>query len=214
MSNRYSTNGNVEGEYQPGSSGNVLKNRLGITNVEEIEITEFNALIDFQTALFDEIGVDSEIVAEDLCNWHKRWLSDIYEWAGNYRTVNMEKDGFPFSAAHLLPQNMAMFERDFLSIYTPSNNMDVYQLAQAMAFCHVEFIIIHPFREGNGRLGRLLCTVMALQADMPVLDFRYIEENKADYIAAIHAGLDQNYEPMKFIFSEVLNRSLLENDQN
>lgn len=82
-----------------------------------------------------------------------------------------------------------------------------------MAICHVEFIITHPFREGNGRLCRLLNTVMALQADMPVLDFGYIEENKPEYIAAIHAGHDQNYEPMKFIFSELLSRSLREYDR-
>ena len=52
------------------------------------------------------------------------------------------------------------------------------ELVPAMALCHVEFIIIHPFRDGNGRLGRLLTTVMALQASMPALDFEQIEKDK------------------------------------
>lgn len=83
-----------------------------------------------------------------------------------------------------------------------------------MAICHVEFIIIHPFRDGNGRLGRLLTTVMALQAGMPVLDFEPIEINKARYIETIHAGFDGNYEPMELIFSEILDFSLAQTAHN
>ncbi len=210
MSDRYDTKGNPEGEFQPCSNDQVLVNKLGISDVKEIEIAEFDVLVEFQTSLFDEIEMDSDIAAKDLCDWHSRWLGNIYDWSGSYRTVNMEKDGFIFAAAHLLPNLMTEFERDYLAVYTPSNNLDRNELVNAMALCHVEFIIIHPFRDGNGRLGRLLATVMALQANMPVLDFRFIEENKADYIAAIHAGHTKNYESMKLIFSEVLERSLTE----
>jgi len=81
-----------------------------------------------------------------------------------------------------------------------------------MAICHVEYIIIHPFREGNGRLGRLLTTVMALQAGMPALDFEPIEKNKDRYIEAIHAGHAGDYEPMKLIFSQILDCSLQQID--
>lgn len=104
------------------------------------------------------------------------------------------------------------FESQYLSVYTPCNSMNREALVSAMAICHVEFIVIHPFREGNGRLGRLLNTVMALQADMPVLDFGYIEAHKSRYIAAIHAGHGGDYKPMEAIFSEVLSRSLQEYD--
>ena len=51
-----------------------------------------------------------------------------------------------------------------------------------------EFILIHPFREGNGRLGRWLVTIMALQAGFPVLDFGPIATQSASqqaYFSAI-----------------------------
>ena len=74
---------------------------------------------------------------------------------------------------------------------------------------HVELELIHPFREGNGRLGRLVSTLMALQAGLPLLDFSLIVgRRKKDYFLAIQAGLDRNYEPMERIFEDVIDRSL------
>ena len=109
---------------------------------------------------------------------------------------------------------MEKFEQLYLKKYTPCNEINRDDLVEAMAICHVEFIIIHPFRDGNGRLGRLLTTVMALQAGKPVLDFEPVEKDKDRYIEAIHAGFDCNYEPMKLIFSEILDFSLQQTFQN
>ena len=141
-------------------------------------------------------------------------LGEIYEWAGNFRTVTMSKGGFPFAAVPQLPSLMEKFEQLYLKKYTPCNEINRDDLVEAMAICHVEFIIIHPFRDGNGRLGRLLTTVMALQAGKPVLDFEPVEKDKDRYIEAIHAGFDCNYEPMKLIFSEILDFSLQQTFQN
>lgn len=214
MTDRYDTTGNPEAEYQPGSQKLVLLNKPGITDLQEMDGIEFDHLVQFQLALFDDLSIDQQITTNDLCEWHRRWLGDIYEWAGNYRTVTMSKDGFPFAAVPQLPGLMGKYEQQYLKKYTPCNKLDRADLVEAMAMCHVEFIIIHPFRDGNGRIGRLLTTVMALQAGMPVLDFEPTEKNKDRYIEAIHAGHDCNYEPMKLIFSEILDFSLVESARN
>jgi len=81
-------------------------------------------------------------------------------------------------------------------------------VVEALAEVHVEFILIHPFREGNGRVGRILSTLMALQANLPLLDFGPIRgRRKKNYFAAVRAGLDRNYKPMGEIFELVLNRT-------
>jgi cell filamentation protein len=73
---------------------------------------------------------------------------------------------------------------------------------------HVEFVLIHPFREGNGRLARLLATLMALQADLPSLDFGGIRgPRRQEYFAAVRSGLERDYEPMERIFTAVIGRS-------
>ena len=182
MPDRYDTSGNPEAQYQPDSDNKVLLNKLGISDPHEMEGTEFDCLVKFQVALFDEFPVDQQITANDLCEWHRSWLGSIYEWAGNYRTVTMSKDGFPFAAVPQLPSLMLKLDQGYLQKYTPCSEMERDELVNAMTLCHVEFIIIHPCRDGNGRLGRLLTTVMALQAGMPPLDFEPIEKDKDHYI--------------------------------
>ena len=66
---------------------------------------------------------------------------------------------------------MAEFERDELAVSTPCEGMDRDRLVSALAHTHGELVIIHPFREGNGRCARLLAWLMALQAGLPPLDF-------------------------------------------
>ena len=207
MTDRYDTSANAEGQYQPRSNDAVLLNRLGITNADEMDNTEYDLLEEAQEALFDIIRPDQQLSSKDLCAWHQRWLGSVYEWAGAYRSVNMEKDGFMFAASHLIPKLMEDFDKKYLSVYTPCAGMSDVALIEALAVSHVEFIIIHPFREGNGRLGRLLATIMALQADKPFLNFDYMVKYKKDYIPAIHAGHGGNYEPMKQVFEQILRMS-------
>ena len=214
MPNRYDTSGNPEGQFQPGSDNKVLLNKLGITDPQTMEEVEFDHLVQFQSVLFDELSMDQQVTADDLRDWHRRWLGPIYEWAGNYRTVTMSRDGFPFAAVPQLPKLMQSFDQRYLQIYTSCNGMNKDELINAMARCHVEFIIIHPFRDGNGRLGRLLATVMALQAGMPVLDFEPIEKDKGRYIEAIHTGHAGDDEPMKLVFSGILDFSLQQASRN
>lgn len=73
---------------------------------------------------------------------------------------------------------------------------------------HAELVLIHPFREGNGRCARLLATLMALQAGWPVLDFGAFEgRGRARYFTAIQAAFDESYGPITSLFWSVLDRT-------
>ena len=73
----------------------------------------------------------------------------------------------------------------------------------------MELVLIHPFREGNGRVARLLAVFMGLQADLPPLFFdRLSVPKRQQYFAAVRAGLDREYEPMAKMFSAVIQRTL------
>ena len=208
MTDRYDASGISEGQYQPGSDDEVLLNKLNITDSSEMDEIELGLLNELTSTLIDEIEVDQVISTADLCEWHRRWLGNVFSWAGEYRSVNMGKDGFQFAAAHLIPGLMGSFEKDFLKKYTPCIDMNEDEIVEALAVVHIEYILVHPFREGNGRLSRLLATIMALQAGHPLLDYSCMDDNKTEYIAAIQAGLDNN-EPMKEMFRRVLRDSQL-----
>ncbi|MEO6384850.1 MAG: Fic family protein [Thermomonas sp.] len=197
-----------EGAFQPRSRGRVLANSLGIVRVRDMEVAETHALLDLTDALLDEVGMAQRFSVDDLRAWHRRWLGHIYPWAGDYRQVNIGKGGFQFASANLIHQLMSQFERDVVAAHSPCEGMDDTQLLAALARTHAELILIHPFREGNGRLARLLNTLMALQAGLPLLDFDGLRgQAKRNYIGAIHAALSGNYEPMERVFSQVLRRT-------
>ena len=101
MTDRYSTLTNLEGQYQPGSNNLVLLNKLGITDLAEINQLELELLADLT-----ELEEGQILSSVDLCEWHRRWLGNVYVWAGNYRSVNMSKGDFQFATASLIPDLM------------------------------------------------------------------------------------------------------------
>lgn len=209
MSNRYSTSHLPEDQYETGSNATVLSNKLGIIDPVEMGEIETNALWEAQQKLIEEVMSDQSFTAEDICNMHRLWLEGIYPWAGQLRAVNIGKGGFDFAQARFLPALMDEFERKQLRAYTPCRFESRDEVAHALAEVHVELMLIHPFREGNGRLGRVLATLMALQAGLPVFDFSELDgARQEEYFAAVRSGLDRNYQPMKQLFLDVIERSL------
>lgn len=208
MATRYDAHG-TEAEFEPGSRGRVLRNLHGIRSAREMARRESEALLLATQQLIDNTELDQTFTSADICRMHALWLGAIYPWAGEYRQVNMGKDGFMFAAAGEVPRLMREFERGPLREFTPCRMMGVEAQARALAVVHVELVLIHPFREGNGRCSRLFAVLMGLQAGLPALDFSGVRgEEKRRYIAAVQAGLDRNYEPMTAVFRRIIKRTL------
>ncbi|MDO3376549.1 Fic/DOC family protein [Geoalkalibacter halelectricus] len=204
---RYTTSGLDEAQFQPGSNETVLKNLLGITRRSELEQVETHALLRTTEAMLDHFDQNHRFRAEDIRAMHRHWLGDIYPWAGNYRQVMMSKGGFPFAAPAFISKLMSAFEQEILARHTPCRGSD-YTVAESLAIVHVELVLIHPFREGNGRLARLLAILMGLQAGLPMLVFDEMEgERRETYFAAVQAGLGQDYQPMQEIFRKIIAQS-------
>lgn len=206
---RYDTSGLIETQFEPGSRGRVLRNLLGIKSrrgMDRIETEEYSRATD---QLIEKYDREHRFTANDICYMHKLWLDSIYEWAGHYRQVMMSKEGFSFAAPMFIPRLMDEYENDILCHYTPCVFDSRNEAIKALAVVHTELVLIHPFREGNGRVARLLSTLMAFQAGFPYLDFSNIRgKRKEDYFAAVRAGLDRNYKPMEEVFSEVIFQAL------
>lgn len=207
MTNRYETHGSPEGQYQPDSNNQVLLNKLAITDVDEMNMVELELLEQLYEKVLAEVTEEQIITVADLMEWHRSWLGNVYDWAGRERSVNMGKGNFHFAACAQIPRLLSDLDKKYLAVYTPCNGFNESELVEAISIIHVEFILIHPFREGNGRLSRLLANVMALQANWPELDFTALDNKKEMYISAIQAGLECNYEPLKLLIMQVLRDS-------
>lgn len=198
---RYDITGS-EGEYQPGSDNKVLRNLPGITDPEEMNIAETDLLEDLYLQVFDNFP--EELTFETLCQWHRAWLGNVYSWAGQSRTVDMSKPNIRFASPVQIPKLAEEFEAKYLSRFADLPGMSDGELVAFLAEVHVEFILIHPFREGNGRISRLLLDVMAAKAGAQPLDYSLWDEHKDFYFKAIQAGRDGDYQYVERLIQDVL----------
>ena len=134
MAGRYDAVG-PEAEFQPGSRGRVLRNRLGTTSVRELERRESAALLMATQQIIDETRMDQRFTAGDFRRMNQLWLGEIYEWAGEYRRVNIAKGAFMFAAAIQIPRLMQDLERGPLREYTPCSFSATAAQATAWRSC-------------------------------------------------------------------------------
>ena len=130
-----------------------LINKLGIRDEEKLK--EFEAAVTFAKAgeyelqpLFDTFDT------EHYKGIHRFLFKEIYDWAGEYRTVDVSKKGTAFAVATNIPNLMeAAFKRLKEQQYFRNDNFDTF--VQNIADFYQVTNHIHPFREGNGRTQRL-----------------------------------------------------------
>lgn len=170
--------------------------------MDEAETIALRAATDKLIGMYDK---KHRFTAGDIRKMHEMWLGNIYEWAGQYRQVNISKDDLHFAAAGQVPLLMTQFEEGPLRRHTPCDFKSRERILEALAEVHVELVLIHPFREGNGRVARILSMLMAFQAGLPMLNFRDITGKKReDYFGAISRGLDRDYKPMEKLFEKII----------
>ena len=209
---RYQPATGVEAENEPGSRGRVLRNKPGIQHKREMDRAEFEALTRAQMELLGRVTTETRFTADWLRSMHRSWLGELYEWAGEYRTVEMEKGGFRWPPAYLVAQNMRQLEQGLLQRYTPCRPAPLEIAARHMAEVHAELLLIHPFRDGNGRLARWLADLMALQAGLPLPDYRFrgrgSEYERASYLAAVKSGYLTRYDDLTAFFLRAVLRGV------
>jgi cell filamentation protein len=201
----------ASGDFEPGSHRKILRNKLGLVRVRDLEDAELLGYHEAEELLISKLTADHRFTVNDIDEIHRLFLGRIYDWAGRHRDVNLSKGGFPFASARAIPSALNEFEQNVLSAYTPCRPGNTEAIAHAIAIVHVELLLIHPYREGNGRTARLLATLMAYQAGLPGLNFGFIGSRGKtfdEYVRAIQAGVKRNYGPMTKIVLEAIRRAL------
>lgn len=209
---RYQPATGAEAGSQPGSRGRVLRNKPGIQRKREMDRAEFEALVGAQSGFLGQVTTETQFTAEMLCLMHCTWLGELYEWAWQYRTVEMEKGGFRWPPAYLVAQNMAVLEQGLLHRNTPCRQAPLDTVARRMAEVHAELLLIHPFRDGNGRLARWLADLMALQAGWPLPQYAFAgpgsRKEQESYIKAVTQGYLTRYDLLTDFFRAAVERRL------
>ncbi|URW90154.1 protein adenylyltransferase Fic [Lacticaseibacillus paracasei] len=151
----------------------MLENKLGITDSVELarqeeKLTKLKAKKLFDSGDINRIEIGT---FKGLAAIHQYLFSDVYEFAGKLRTVNLAKDNFQFAPRMFLEASLAYIDR------LPQKTFD------DIIEKYVEMNIAHPFREGNGRATRIWLDLILKQSLNQVVDWSQVD--KDDYLLAM-----------------------------
>lgn len=179
--------------------GEILPNLLGLKTIEEIQQSELEGFLYAYKVLFDELTASTRFTLKYILKMHYLALGHLYKFAGKPRTVNISKGGFMFPPAKFLDQSLKEFDKTMLQ-KLPDAYESKAQLIKDIAKIHGEFLFIHPFREGNGRTGRLLAALMAAKAGYNLPSFENFSKEKFnEYVAAVKSSAAGDYSKMEKI---------------
>ena len=173
----------------------MLENKLGITSsvelaVEEERISKKRALELFENGTLDSLEAGK---FSSLAIIHKALFGDIYDFAGEIRTVNIAKGGFRF--APLMYLEAALQNIDKMPQSTFDEIIEKY----------VEMNIAHPFREGNGRAIRIWLDCILKKEIGKVVNWSLVD--KEDYLLAMERSPIRDIE-IKHILKKALTHKI------
>jgi cell filamentation protein len=166
----------------------VLRNLLGITDAQELSQVEA-ALTASRLVDLERHRLPGRYDLTHLRAFHRHIFGDVYDWAGQLRTVSIAKAGEVFC----LPQHLESYATDVFGRLAAADRLRglprerfITQLAELLGDVNA----LHPFREGNGRTQRAFFSQLAHDAGHHVDWVRMNpEDNESASIAAHHGDL-------------------------
>lgn len=172
-----------------------LENLLGITDSAELaraeeKISKKKAVEMFESGFLDSLEPGT---FKSLAEIHKKLFEDIYDFAGKLRTVNISKRGFMFAPVMYLENSVETVEK------MPQSTYD--EIIEK----YVEMNIAHPFREGNGRSGRIWLDLILKRELKQVIDWSEVDKEK--YLLAMERSPIMDIE-IKYILKNALTEKI------
>lgn len=186
-----------------GSNG-VLRNKLGIADPEVLAQQEAR-LATIRTASLDPALLSPPFSFEKMKAIHGHLFQDVYSWAGKSRSIGLSK--LDYDDPRGIPTHFTepdRIEKQATAVFQSLPNGDgktAEEFAAELARLLVRLNDIHPFREGNGRVQRLVVCAVAKQAGYD-LDFGAMTSERM--VSASIAGSRRDGEPARVVFEELL----------
>ena len=181
----------------------LLRNKVGATTQSALDKAEgalaFTRLLQLMERPQKPTGGLDELRAI-----HRHLFQDVYEWAGELRTVDIRKnlEGAQFFLPVSMIGRAASYAEDELRADNELRGMSREQFIERLAYHYDQFNYIHPFREGNGRTQRVFWNRIARDAGWQ-LDWRTVKGPVNDH-ASRAATEFQDFGPLHAMFDQIV----------
>lgn len=131
----------------------ILKNKFNIKDKKLLDSVEKD-ITGSMIFLLQSFNFDDRELDDNFLMWlHKYIFEDIYDWAGKLRVVDLTKDEFKFAHYLFLKNNLNKY---FMELKNDNYLIDYKKdlLIDKLSYYITELNVLHPFREGNGRVIR------------------------------------------------------------
>lgn len=177
-------------------------NKLDLTDKNLINEYEAKGIALAELFVF-ELDIETEISTQLLLEIHRIAFTELYSWAGTWRTTTVTVGQLtppePSKVLQLMYQFIDHLNFKIRNAETHQEHID------CLTFAHYEFIRIHPFNNGNGRTGRILMNIVALKFGYKPLELYYREgDSRKTYIDAMKSADNGNFEPLTTLISKEL----------
>jgi cell filamentation protein len=157
----------------------VLRNRLEIADEATLEQVEAD-IVATRSFELSQKPLKGGFDLAHLQAIHRYLCGDVYEWAGQLRTMNISKGSNRFAHyAHIESAAAAIFGQ--LVIETHLAGLGLAAFSERAAYYLGELNALHPFREGNGRTQREFISQLAVANDLYIA---WENVSQADMLAA------------------------------
>jgi cell filamentation protein len=179
----------------------VLRNRLGLRTSADLEAAE-REITHAALIFLRESPVPASYDLRHLCAIHLRIFGDIYDWAGQLRTVAIAK-----GSLFCLPQYIESSASEiFRALHGEGllRGLPRDEFTERLTYYLGEVNAVHPFREGNGRAQRALFEQLASDAGF-TLDWQHLDADRN--VAASAAIMSGDPAPMRKMLDELIRES-------
>lgn len=180
----------------PGTT--VLRNKMGLT--DQFELDEFELAVTLTR--FDEFLPAGKLNYPHYLALHHHLFQDVYEWAGQLRTIRIGKGGNWFCYPEYIDGEM---KRIFADLQKAKRLVGLSPKVFAQKAAHVlaEINAVHPFREGNGRTQLAFLSLLAENAGF-AFNEDLVEAEKERVMVAMIESFSGGEEPLAAIVLDVI----------
>ena len=199
---------------KPKSATSYKDTAFGIIPRSEVVFLEEKGIKKAQQNIVKLSERKAEIVSDIIRNIHKIGFGFIFpDWAGEFRTIDVvvgEYEPPHYSRVPELVEDLCDDLSERLKYLSLSKSEEfLAEVISLLAWFQHRFVWIHPFKDYNGRVARLLTNLLALNLGLPIITIKAeTRKDREEYIKALKEADEQNYSKIEDIIAKALKESL------